>query len=267
MARRAVWAAWAAVIVPVALAVPGCGGGNAGRASSDEPRTSPLTPDDPDRLPPETAEAIAALAAVASPDPPAGDHHGHSQVGAQEVVRLTPSEQHAFDEQWAAAAGAVASSDTVAEAEAAGYVRAAAQGAGVGVHYVQWSLIDRPFDPARPAMLLFDERDGQEGELVGFSYWLRSDVEPAGFAGPNDRWHQHHGICVVNGFVDREGATSAAICAGDYFGGADLWMLHAWVVPGWENRWGAFATMNPSLCPAAAGTPELSRCPVEDPVL
>jgi hypothetical protein len=25
--------------------------------------------------------------------------------------------------------------------------------------------------------------------------------------------------------------------------------------------------MNPSLCPAAAGTPELSRCPVEDPVL
>ncbi len=59
-----------------------------------------------------------------------------------------------------------------------------------------------------PAMLLFDERDGPDRAepAVGFSYWLRSDGEPAGFAGPNDRWHQHHGICVVNGFVDREGA-------------------------------------------------------------
>ena len=117
-------------------------------------------------------------------------------------------------------------------------------------------------------MLLFDGREGRhQGELAGYSYWLHDDAEPQGFAGPNDHWHQHQGICVVNGFVDREGAAGPDVCAGTYFGGADLWMLHAWVVPGWENRWGPFTTMNPSLCPAVAGTPELARCPDEDPVL
>jgi hypothetical protein len=39
------------------------------------------------------------------------------------------------------------------------------------------------------------------------------------------------------------------------------WMLHAWVVPGWENRWGNFAIHNPALCPKAAGTPDIRRCP------
>ena len=76
------------------------------------------------------------------------------------------------------------------------------QGAGVGVHWVDWTLIDAPFDPARPAMLLFDERAGAT-ELVGFSYWVRTPT-PDGFAGSNDVWHQHTNLCIVNGWVDRE---------------------------------------------------------------
>jgi len=112
-------------------------------------------------------------------------------------------------------------------------------------------------------MLLFDRHDDGTTVLVGFSYWLRSSHEPAGFAGNNDHWHQHTGLCIVNGWVDRELATGPEACAGTYLAGSDLWMLHAWIVPGWTNRWGTFAVRNPTLCPPAAGTPDILRCPAE----
>src|SRR5918993_1570997 len=72
-----------------------------------------------------------------------------------------PAEQATFDQQWATAVAAVAALDTPAELAEAGYVQAAVQGAGVGVHYVDWTRIDQPFDPARPAMVLVDERGGR----------------------------------------------------------------------------------------------------------
>jgi hypothetical protein len=143
--------------------------------------------------------------------------------------------------------------------EAAGYRRAAVPGSGVGTHWVKWSLIDAPFDAAKPSMLLFDERPGRTQQIVGLSYLLRSDTEPVGFAGPNDVWHQHYGLCVVNGWIDKENADRPE-CLGSWFAGGDLWMLHAWVVPGWDNRDGVFANINWKLCPPDAGTPDISRC-------
>jgi hypothetical protein len=116
-------------------------------------------------------------------------------------------------------AAAVPGLDTADEAKTAGYTKAAVQVAGIGAHWVNWALIDAPFDPTRPAMLLFDERR------------------------------------------DRENVASRADCAGHVLAGSDLWMLHAWVVPGWENRWGNFATHHPALCPSAVGTPDIIRCP------
>jgi hypothetical protein len=222
---------------------------------------SPLTPTDPARLPPAERTAVEALAAVASPlFPPAGQAHGHGGTGEADSHPLSGAQQAEFDQQWQTAEAAVPALDTVEEATAAGYTLASFTAPGVGVHWVKWSLIDRPFDPAAPSMLLFDPRSDPPA-LAGFSYWLRADELPAGFAGPNDTWHQHPGICVVNGWVDREDVSGPGECAGSYFGGRDLWMLHAWVVPEWENRWGEFATTNPLLCPPAATTPDLSRCP------
>ena len=165
-----------------------------------------------------------------------------------------------LNEQWMQARAAVPGVDTVGEATAAGYTRAAVQVPGIGTHWVDWTLIAAPFDPARPAMLLFDER-GPSPRLVGFSYWVQSDDEPQGFAGANDVWHRHTNLCIVNGWVDRERSESRADCAGQVLAGSDLWMLHAWVVPGWENRWGNFAIHNPALCPRSAGTPDILRCP------
>lgn len=260
-----------AVLLPLAAACGSSGGKGGGPATPTvaagqpgAPRIGALTPTDPSRLPATESAAIAALAEVAVGDAPSSaQSHGHAMVGPQPVTPLSGLELARFDEQWMAARKAVAGLDTPEEASAAGYVRAAANGPGVGVHWVKWSLITKPFDPAAPAMLLFDER-GARPVLAGFSYWLHSEREPEGFVGPDDHWHQHTGLCVVNGWVDREESAGPTACAGHWFGGADLWMLHAWVVPGWTNRWGPFTVMNPRLCPAAVGTPDVARCPAKD---
>ena len=231
--------------------------------SSTDIRTGPLTPDDPDRITPAEAAAIVHLGEVADPNGPPPGGHAHNDPGPQTTFVLTDDHQQEFDGQWDAAVESATHLATPDDAAAAGYVTAAAPGPGVGTHWVKWSLIDAPFDPANPAMLLFDGVGG-DAELVGFSYWLRSaGGPPKGVAGPNDTWHQHTALCVVNGWVDREMSASPAACAGTYLGGGDLWMLHAWVVEDWTNRWGDFAVMNPSLCPAVEGTPELARCPTE----
>ena len=229
---------------------------------ADTPRIGPVTPRDPARLPEEQQAAIAALAASASPEgptEPAG--HGSHTVGEPDfTVPLPPAQAQDFKAEWADAVAAVPALDTPQEAAAAGYTRAAVQGAGVGVHWVNWMLIDAPFDPAQPSMLLFDERKGRQ-ELFGFSYWVRG-AAPEGFAGPNDHWHQHSNLCIVNGWVDRESVAGPGDCAGHLLAGADLWMLHAWVVPGHENRWGQFATRHPALCPGPGDAlPDISRCP------
>ena len=229
-------------------------------AGSASPPVAPLTPTDGDRLPAVQQAAIEALAESGSADTPHGHHEGHAVAGPATTVVLGAPDRARLAEEWAAAVAAVPGLDTPAEATAAGYTRSAVQGAGVGVHWVNWTLIDAPFDPRRPSMLLLDERDGAD-DLVGFSYWIRADA-PEGFAGANDVWHQHTNLCIVNGWVDREGVTTADECAGDILAGSDLWMLHAWVVPGHANRWGDFATLHPALCPAEMGTPDIARCPV-----
>jgi hypothetical protein len=233
----------------------------AARPPATLPRVGPLTPTDPDRISPRQAAAIEALASSASPAVPHGDHTGHAVGGPVTTVALDASDAATLAEQWAEAVAVVPGLDSPHEALAAGYTRAAVQGAGVGVHWVNWTLIDAPFDPARPSMLLFDERRGANA-LVGFSYWIRADA-PEGFAGSNDVWHQHTNLCIVNGWVDREAVSSPAACAGDVLAGSDLWMLHAWVVPDRPNPWGDFATLHPALCPPEAGTPDIARCPTD----
>jgi hypothetical protein len=200
----------------------------------------------------------AAVERLAADNPAASGAHSHGDphvFGPASEVRLTPDEASAFAGEWATARSAAAQFPTVAAAEAAGYVLSSVPAPGVGVHYVNWELISRPFDPARPSMLLYSD-----GHLVGFSYWVESPTEPAGFTGTNDHWHTHHGLCVVNGWVEREDVERAADCPGTLLDGGNLWMLHAWVVPAYPNRWGQFALTNPMLCPARTKVPDLASC-------
>jgi hypothetical protein len=146
--------------------------------------------------------------------------------------------------------------DTPEEATSLGYVQASGETDGVGTHWVKWSLVDRPFDPAAPSMLLFDEvKAGNGPELIAYSYWVASDEHPEGFAGDADLWHTHLGMCFENGWLTTDEAPHE-LCDGDWINGSDLWMLHAWIVDDVENERGIFATVNPSLC-------ERSCVPVE----
>ncbi len=246
------------------LVVAGCGGSQRmnGVPSTPVPTTSiataPLTPHDPTRIRPDEQAAVVLLGESGAARPVNG--HGHNHHGATIETPLFTGDAATFADQWLVAQNSVEHFDTIEEIEAQGYVRASVPGAGIGTHWVKWSQIAKPFDPAHPAMLLVDERH-ETPRLVGYSYWVQYPTTPIGFAGPNDVWHQHTGLCVVNGWVDREETESQAQCAGTWLAGGDLWMLHAWVVPGYENRDGKFAQYNPKLCPPDANTPDLMRCP------
>ena len=96
-------------------------------------------------------------------------------------------------------------------------------------------------------MLLFSDTTAG-ARLIAFSYYNRSDGRPpAGFAGPNDHWHQHRGLCVTAGRTTSEG-NAANVCGGIWLNGANLWMLHAWIVPAEPNAWGMFAPINQKWC-------------------
>ncbi len=218
----------------------------------------PVSQPEPTRLAGGEAEAIVALGATGAGIPESGDGHSHTDTVG--VVPLDPVIAPVFTSQWNAAQAAIPSYDTQDEAAALGYVRATAPAGGIGTHWVLWSQIAKPFESAAPSMLLFDERR-DPAVLVGYSYALQSPNLPEGFAGPNDHWHQHRGLCVVDGWVVREQATGPEACGGTYIAGGDFWMLHAWVVPGWDNRKGDFAPFNPKLCPPVVGTPDVNRCP------
>ena len=204
------------------------------------------------------AEAIVSLGSTGAGVPIMDSDHSHTDVPTQAV--LGSADAPMFAAQWNAAQGAIPAHDTQDEARALGYVRATAPSGGIGTHWVLWSQIAKPFDAATPSMLLFHERR-DPAVLVGYSYALSARARPNGFAGPNDHWHQHRGLCVDGGWVVREQAPGPDACEGTYIAGGDFWMLHAWVVPGWNNRKGDFAPFNPKLCPPNVGTPDVNRCP------
>jgi hypothetical protein len=125
-------------------------------------------------------------------------------------------------------------------------------------------------------MLLFDG-DGPDARLVGFSYVVRSvGRPPAGFAGRADPWHQHYAICFANGRLVGSDILSTGDCrvlglltsttpdtvSSALLTGRDLWMLHAWVVPGRANPDGVFAPTNAAVqcadCPPWLAGNELS---------
>jgi hypothetical protein len=222
--------------------------------------TSPATPTTTsaaDRLPPDASAALARLASLSGPIDPTTTHDEPVTF----ATTLPPEEQARFDVQVRAAVDAARRFPTTDAAAAAGYVQSSTQLPGIGTHWVNWTLVDQPFDPARPAMLLFDQSPLHDTRLAGFSYWVRSVDPPEGFAGPNDVWHRHSGLCFVNGWDVRENVPAASDCEGQWLNGSDLWMLHVWVAPGVPNPDGLFAPRNLALCPADnAPVPDVVKC-------
>lgn len=181
------------------------------------------------------------------------DAEGHSHRGPALQENLTRDERIALEAQQELARGVAYKYPTVKEAEAAGYRQSTAFVPCIGAHYTNISLVVG-FDPAKPSELLYDGT-AQDSKIVGLSYLsFHPGGPPEGFAGPNDRWHQHNqngGLCFgkSGGVIGGEAQTKEECAA---IGGqkrelTDIWMVHDWIVPGWECTWGAFAGECPEL--------------------
>ena len=175
--------------------------------------------------------------------------HGHGDGADEEPYAALDTEtRDAVAKQLAQARDVAMRYATTADAKASGYRAVTTYLPLIGAHYMKFTTVDGTFDIEQPEMLLYDER----GEIVGLSYYVQSETEPEGFAGPNDHWHRHIGLCIDadNPFVVGDEQTTEEECrrrGGVKAEGADGWMVHAWVVPGWESPAGVFSAENEQL--------------------
>jgi hypothetical protein len=140
---------------------------------------------------------------------------------------------------------------TVASATAAGYTLVGGGfGPGSGAHYIGGGY-NFNFDPNHPLALIYDGIH-PTSQIVGLMYYSMSKTAPAGFAGPNDHWHRHSGVCTGAGGAvlfppDTDVTARKCAIAHGFYMAITGWMVHAWVVPGWESPKGVFSHENPDL--------------------
>jgi hypothetical protein len=153
--------------------------------------------------------------------------------------------------QLVAARAAALRYPTVADAERAGMLLAGGFSPLTGAHFMDLKYSTGPFDPAHPGSYIYDGID-PSSKIIGLMY-LGSDVNPPeGFAGPNDHWHRHSNTCVVfdGGGIKvpfpADSSVTKTQCDNVHgvFMRRTIWMVHAWVVPGYESPSGVFAHDN-----------------------
>jgi hypothetical protein len=174
---------------------------------------------------------------------------------------LNPAQRQELALQLVVARSTAMQYPTVADATRAGYILAGQFTPGAGAHYVSISGSASSFlghtstiDPAHPLALIY-EGTAPTSRIVGLMYGSFTVTPPEGFAGPNDHWHRHTNLCITfnNGQIgvpyppDSNVQKSACDALHGQFMRETLWMLHAWVVPGWESPQGVFSHANIDL--------------------
>ena len=192
-----------------------------------------------------------------SPGQTGKDAEGHNHRGPLLQLPTTQSETVALTNEQTAARAVALRYPTVAAAEAGGYRKSTVYLPCIGAHYTNQAYAGS-FDVNNPSELLYDGTT-PDAKIVGLSYLVfHLNGPPEGFTGPNDHWHQHNlngGLCIgAGGVVIGAETTSPKQCTAR--GGRkvplnDIYMLHDWVVPGYECTWGPFA----SECPELGGRP------------
>jgi hypothetical protein len=191
---------------------------------------------------------------------------GHSHANADQLAELQPDKplppetRAKLAEQLVAARAVAARFPTVEDAQRAGMVLAGGFAPGVGAHYIWFEGVaggiapGGEVDPSRPAAFIYDGTS-PGSRLTGLMYLSLGSTVPAGFAGPNDHWHRHFNLCTKfsNGRsevpvpADRDITRAMCDSVGGAFAESTTWMVHAWVVPGWESPRGVFSHDNPNL--------------------
>jgi hypothetical protein len=169
------------------------------------------------------SQEVKTAAAVAAEE--------HGERGKVEQVALTTAEQKVLNGQMAAAASVAKRYPTVKDAMAAGYSMSTVYVPCIGAHYTNLNYVSS-FDPDHPSELLYAGTQ-PDSKIVGLSYLVwHPGGAPPGFAGPNDRWHQHNangGLCIKGGVVIAGEESTRKQCAA--LGGrktllTDVWMGH-----------------------------------------
>jgi hypothetical protein len=143
---------------------------------------------------------------------------------------------------------------TVADATKAGLLQAGTFSPETGAHYINLSGALGKFDPANPGSYIYDGTS-PTSKLIGLMYLSSSPTAPEGFAGPNDHWHRHFNTCVIFSgdkikvpfAADSDVKKSQCDTVHGTFLVRTTWMVHAWVVPGWESPSGVFAHDNANV--------------------
>ena len=151
---------------------------------------------------------------------------------------------------------------TMADAVGAGLHRAGPFSPGLGTHMIAFQNYGYGAGTGRmtddqirhPLAWIYDGTK-PDSPVAGLFY-NAVVPNPEGFIGPNDVWHQHHNICITRapgGGVDAPlGADHDATVAQCNAVGGQLLkatgpLLHAWIVPGYEDSQGVFAHLNPAI--------------------
>ncbi|MGZ8766618.1 MAG: hypothetical protein ACXW2C_13100, partial [Acidimicrobiia bacterium] len=176
---------------------------------------------------------------------------GHNHRGPTVQKPLTREERITLAQQQDQARTVAVRYPTLADAQKGGYAMSTTYVPCIGTHVtnVKYAL---KFDPANPSELLYDGT-APESKIVGLSYLVFSPGgAPEGFAGENDFWHTHSsngGLCMKGVVIGAE-SMSKEECerlGGKKVGLKGVYMVHNWIVPGWECSWGVFAGECPEL--------------------
>jgi hypothetical protein len=240
------------VAIAAVLAVVGAlaAGFVAGRATEDGGGTTAVAA-------PPSAEKPAAPA-VETPDTVPTLALGEA-LEQQPDKPLANATRDALAADLVAARTAAMQYPTVASARAAGMLQAGEFAPGAGAHFISYRGVnlnpDGSVNPSNPAAYIYDGIR-RTSRIVGVMYTsLSSGDAPPGFPGPNDHWHLHRNLCIKYGpagisvpFAPDRSVTRAQ-CDGVHgqFMRRTVWMVHAWVVPGWESPDGVFSHANPDL--------------------
>jgi hypothetical protein len=233
--------------------------------------------------------AAILLTTAALVSPAARDHasgaHGHGAEGEaaaghhavddgglslltnghhEEIVQheLPPSLQTELNAQLDVTRQVAERLPTVADAEAAGYIRAGPFSPGLGTHYVLTTPEGLNFDGMmnyadlqNPLSIIYDG-SAPDSPVAGFMYYATTGQAPDGFAGPNDVWHYHETVCVSYGAdgisapfgADLPVTEEQCSAVGGSLIESTQYMVHVWTVPGYDDvPGGVFAEVNPAL--------------------
>ena len=158
------------------------------------------------------------------------------------------------------------------QACADGYRKTSAQAPNMGMHLSNRSYTwDGRFDLTKPEILLVgmdggekipEEKAGdcvngkwagnRQMEVVGAAFLIPTvnfgENHPEGFAGPIDNWHVHYGICIDPVPLDSV-TKEQCLARGLKWVEKAGWMIHAYVMPEFDNPLGVFAVFNPAIWP------------------